>query len=101
MVKYEPYWNEECREMSNQIFLPIPQNLEISDTPKMLDTTYFDSKFEYNCIDHKSDFILSHPFIFDDEPYVLRTFTVLLFLNVVQKICVIILCGTYRYFYNM
>ncbi len=106
-----PFWNDKCKELSKQIFMPIQKNIEKIEPYETFNYSnwfktehYIDSSDLNNnnlIIDKQRNFIEKVKNIKSGKmEKIIKCKKIKLYLTTRQKSCIKQLLGAYRYFYN-
>jgi putative transposase len=99
-TKIKPFWNSEIKKLSDKIYLPTDENMNVIKN-KSLNNTWFESKIYVPNKNNKREYNINYsPKNINTKENIIKTVKIKFFLNKNQKFIMKKIIGIYRYFYN-
>ena len=97
--KCVPFWNDKCKILSEQIFLPTNDNITTNETPNTFNyKNWFDTEHKISITQNKT--LEIDKIRYFNEQTNIKSHKIKIYFNEIQKQYIKRLYGVYRYFYN-
>ena len=97
-ITIKPFWNEHIQQLSDELFLPINENIiKVNNFTNIFKKTWFDTEFFESKNENNIEFPINKNDVTKKQ---IKTKSIKLYPNSIQKRILKKFIGTYRYYYN-